>query len=281
MQKITLIFTLVFLFLISANAQKQTLQPTEVLTLGVFHFNFPNLDAQKILKSDQIDVLDQKHQDEINTVVDKLSAFKPTIIVIERQSNRQEEVDSLYNLYLQGKYILGRSEQEQIGFRLARKMGLKQLYCVDEWGKFYPEIERVVMGSDSMELVKFIDYYDNNDDRDKAFKYEPVFKTKGILEELERLNNQDNIKKSLGNYLIESFKYESQEGDFFGVDFETNRWFNRNLRIFRNLQRINTEPSDKILVIFGSGHMNLLNIFFDSSPEYRLVNTNDFLFGKK
>ena len=65
--------------------------------------------------------------------------------------------------------------------------------------------------------------------------------------------------------------------DYIGVDFETGRWFNRNLRIFRNIQRIETGPSDRILVIFGAGHLNLLNYLFECSPEYRLEEANKYL----
>lgn len=86
-----------------------------------------------------------------------------------------------------------------------------------------------------------------------------------------------NIKKSLGNYLLGHFKYESQPYDYTGVDFETGRWFNRNLRIFRNIQWINTKSSDRILIIFGAGHMNVLNYLFECSPEYFLEHTYKYL----
>lgn len=81
----------------------------------------------------------------------------------------------------------------------------------------------------------------------------------------------------LGNYLTGIFKYETKENEFFGPDFVTGWWFNRNLRILRNIQKINAKPTDRILVIFGAGHMNLLNLLFDSSPEYKLVKVNDYL----
>ncbi|WP_373314932.1 DUF5694 domain-containing protein [Gillisia lutea] len=72
-------------------------------------------------------------------------------------------------------------------------------------------------------------------------------------------------------------KYGSEEGDFFGANFETGCWFSRNLKIFRNILRINAGPEDRILVIYGAGHMNVLNLLFDSSPEFELMNTNSFL----
>ncbi|TVR39512.1 MAG: hypothetical protein EA394_09540, partial [Bacteroidia bacterium] len=66
-------------------------------------------------------------------------------------------------------------------------------------------------------------------------------------------------------------------GDFTGVDLESGRWFNRNLRIFRNVQRIPSDPDDRILLIVGADHLNLLNIFFDISWEFELVSPLPYL----
>ena len=269
---IALLITSVFPKFIFAQTQK-----IEVLTLGTFHFNFPNLDEVKTEKSNQIDVLEPKYQKEINVVVEKLSKFKPTIIVIERQPNKQQKIDSLYQLYLQGKFPLQRHEEQQIGFRLAKQLGLKKLYCVDEWGDFLPIIDSTLDGKDTIEIQKFVNFFETNPDKAKKVIRKDIYKSKGILEELKMLNEPKNVKQSLGNYLIGPFKYEITEGDFFGTNFEIGRWFSRNLKIFRNIQRINASPSDKILVIFGADHLNLLNIFFESSPEYTLANTNDYL----
>lgn len=273
MKKIVVLILLSFSLF--TNAQEDNCQSIEVLTLGVFHFNFPNLDVEQIKASDQINVLEEKYQNEIRQIVEKLAKFKPTIIVIEDQPENQAMTDSLYNLYLQGKYELDRQEEEQIGYRLAKKMGLKTLYCVDEWGDFDARIEKLVSGNDTLEYNKFVNYFENSIVPNAT--PERLYKTEGILAEFKQLNNPENIKKSLGTYLTEPFRYESQKNDFMGVKFETGRWFSRNLKIFRNIQRIPVSPDDKILVIFGASHLNLLNIFFDSSPDFKLVRTNDFL----
>lgn len=104
-----------------------------------------------------------------------------------------------------------------------------------------------------------------------------LFKTKGILADLRNRKDEKNQERDLGNYLIGVFKYQSTDNSFFGADFTTGWWFNRNLRIFRNLQKINAKPTDRILVIFGAVHVNLLSIFFKASPEYKLVETNKYL----
>ncbi len=70
---------------------------------------------------------------------------------------------------------------------------------------------------------------------------------------------------------------EEEPGDFFGVDLETGRWYNRNLRIFRNVQRIPKSPDDRILLIVGAEHLNLLNLFFDISKEYEFVSPLPYL----
>lgn len=248
-----------------------------VLTLGTFHFNFPNLDRAQVAESDQIDVLKPKYQEEIGGLVKMLAEFKPTIIVIERQPKVQHRVDSLYQLYLSDKYELKRGEDEQIGFRLAKMMGISKLYCVDEWGEHYTRIADLMDREDSEEYKGFERSFEAHADSARVFETEDVFKEQGIVAELKVLNKRENIKKSLGNYLIGPFKYESRSYDYTGVDFESGRWFNRNLRIFRNIQRIPSSSCDRILVIFGAGHLNLLNYLFDCSPEYHLVDTSQYL----
>ena len=91
------------------------------------------------------------------------------------------------------------------------------------------------------------------------------------------MNSEEYVKKGLGVYLIGVFKYETEDYKQFGPDYVTSWWFNRNLRIFRNIQRIDATAEDRILVIYGAGHMNLLNVFFEASPEYNLIPVNSYL----
>lgn len=272
--RIYTLFLTLLLLTIKLNAQEAR---TQVLTLASFHFYFPNNDFVQTQQPDQIDVLKPEYQDEIEMITGKLEKFNPDIIVIECRSADQKAIDSLFESYLDNKYELKRFESEQIGFRLAKKLGIKRLYCVDEWGDFNQQLNQVLLGKDTLEQKKFYRFYEEN--TEAALRYHPdeIYKEQGILAELIRLNDPENIRKSLGNYLIGPFKYESKEGDFFGVNFQTGRWFNRNLKIFRNIQRIEAGSNDKILVIYGADHMNILNTLFESSPEFELVNTNDFL----
>lgn len=272
-RSVLIIFCLVVTSLVSA----QDYVPVPVLTLGTFHFDFPNLDKIQYEDDDIIDVLEPKYQAEIEKLVNALSEFSPTVIIIERPVEMQNRIDSLFQLYQDGRYVLQRGEYEQIGFRLAKKLGINRIYCVDEWGSHYENIKELLADENSEDFIRFEDSFDNHSDSIKAYYPEPIFKKQGIMSELIQLNKPENIRRSLGNYLIGHFKYENNAYDFIGTDFETGRWFNRNLRIFRNIQRITTTPEDRILMIFGAGHLNILNYLFECSPEYSLQDISRYL----
>ncbi len=225
--------------------------PIRVVTLGTFHFHFPNLDVVKVNEDEKIDVLADKYQQQLEDICQQLMTFDPTHIVVEQPVTQHAELAAAYSNYLAGQPAqpgaLPPGEVYQLGFRLAK---------VAEFGRFYK----------------------NNPDTSLRYDHgEPVYQSHTIATELLRLNNPQHLKQSLGNYLIGHFKFESEDNEYFGADFETGRWFNRNLRIFRNIQRVPAAPGDRILVIFGAGHMNLLNLFFDASPEYKREDLGTYL----
>lgn len=277
MDRIMKLFGMVFLIFFSINANAQDNQKIKVLTLGTFHFAFPNLDVIKTDDKDIIDVLHPEYQKEIESIVKMIAVFEPTIIAIEVDPIKQEKIDSVYMAYLSGTHKLKRSEHEQVGFRLAKQFNLQTLHCTNNWGELPEEINNVVYGNDTISQQDFMNFFYNNNDSSKIYDPENKFKSEGILEHLKMVNSKDHLKMDLGNYMISIFKYQTNDNEFFGVDFTTGWWFNRNLRIFRNIQKIPAKPNDRILVIYGSSHMNLLNIFFDASPEYELENINDYL----
>ena len=263
----------------SVRSVAQNAKPTEkiqVLSLGVFHFAYPNLDVQKTAKEDQIDVLEDPWQKEIQAIVSALKEFRPTIIAVEADSTKQAGLDSLYRAYLRGNHILQKNEIEQLGFRLAKESNLSGVRWTNDWGKHYQHLSFIF--NDTLdETRKFANYIRNNPDTIYFKGGIPQERNVGITDFLIQKNNPDHVRQRLGAYLTGAFKYEKKPGDFTGVDFETGRWFNRNLRIFRNVQRLGASPQDRILLIYGADHLNLLNIFFKASPEYKLISPLPYL----
>lgn len=272
------LLTVMTLFSVLGNSALAQTPKNDVLTLGTFHFAFHNRDVIKTEKKDQIDVLDKKYQLEIEDIARQIGRFGPTIIVIEKSPEYQPWIDSLYQSYIAGTHSLGREEYEQIGFRIGKKLGLKKIYCVNDWGRNYKALDSL-LENDTAANKKFINFFNHNPDTMiMKLSFPPdIFATEGIKAELRMKNDPINIEKDFGSYLTGIFKYETENEPFFGTDYVTGWWFNRNLRIFRNIQKIQRTAADKILVIYGAGHMNLLNTFFKSSPEFRLVRTNDYL----
>lgn len=277
-----IIFFAAALFLLFQNpllAQHEKEVPNiQVMTLGVFHFSYRNLDVHKTAKEDQIDVLSKSSQAEIKQIVENLAQFKPTHIAVELEPMQQSYLDSLLNAYKAGKHKPGRDEIEQLGFRLAKKMNLTRLYCTNAWGKHYKDLSFIY--NDTLEKTKRLIHYVYNNP-DTIYSNPGSYAGKSIREQLITLNDPQHIKKRLGVYLTGLFKYEDKKRDFLGVHFQTGRWFNRNLKIFRNIQRIPVEKNDRILLIYGADHLNLLNIFFNASPEYELVPSLPYLHEKE
>ena len=249
-------------------AQTDAPHKTPVMTLGVFHFAYPNRDVVQTQPEDQINVLDAAYQAEIQAIAEALARFRPTVIAVEIDPGQQATVDSLYGLYRDGRLPLDRNEVHQLGFRLAKMLGLDGVRCVNDWGRPYAGIR--AMFQDSSRMARFEDYFVHSPDSVYR-RSQDHGRVHRIIDALKELNDPDRIHESLGTYLLNPFKYEETPGDFTGVDFETGRWFSRNLRIFRNLQRLPHGPNDRILVIFGAGHLNLLNLFLDVSPEFERV----------
>lgn len=246
---------------------------TKIMTLGVFHFAYPNLDFYKTAEKDKISVLDEPYQSEIVAIAKVIEEFHPTIIAVEINPEKQHFVDSLFFSYKSGESVLKKDEVEQLAFRIGKRLNLSKIYCVNDFGKHYENIES--MFNDSVRMSRFAKFYE---ERDTVYSLPRAeMKINSVTEKLIEINNPEKVREELATYLLTPFKYEEQPGDFTGVDFETGRWFNRNLRIFRNIQRIKPTPEDRILLIIGGGHLNLLNPIFDISREFELVSPLPYL----
>src|SRR5262249_46910663 len=124
-KRLTICFLITVVASVATVAQIQS--KAQVMFLGVYHFANPNLD---VVKSNFPDHLSEKKQQEIGEVLDLLAKFNPTKIVVEAPPE-QTSVQTNYQAYLKGEYKLRANEIEQIGYRLAQRLGHKQVYPAD------------------------------------------------------------------------------------------------------------------------------------------------------
>src|SRR5215472_18888926 len=113
-------------------AKTASTKKARVLVLGVFHMANPGRDMFNLQVDD---VLAPKRQKELSELAETLKKFQPTKIALESPVG-SEKVRKQYEDYLAGNYSLTRNESEQIGFRLAKELGHKQIYGIDIQGDF-------------------------------------------------------------------------------------------------------------------------------------------------
>src|SRR5688572_23012459 len=107
------------LSIVPAAAQTPAPARAEILVLGTYHMNNPGRD---IYNSKVDDVLAPKRQAEMAQLIEVLERFQPTKIAVERNAG-DERIKKDYAAYLAGTHELTRNEIEQVGFRLAKKLG--------------------------------------------------------------------------------------------------------------------------------------------------------------
>ncbi|MBS1719577.1 MAG: hypothetical protein JST35_03925 [Armatimonadetes bacterium] len=245
--------------------------PTKVMLLGVWHFDYPNLDSHKIAKQDMVDVLSEKRQKEIINSVEVLKGFKPTKICLEASS--QAELDKLFASYKLGEQNRNRSEVVQIGLRLAKVLNHQRVYAVDatnyaqDNAAKYPAINNLWDEAFYLDAAKY-EAYASQYATWRIYKT-GLLKSNTILDQLIYENDPRNLKRNLGEYFVSGWLKTSNNN---GPDAVSLQWYNRNLRIYNNILKTNPTSSDRVLVIFGSGHIPLLQQFVEASPEFELVN---------
>ena len=232
----------------------------EVLVLGVYHMNNPGHD---IFNTRADDVLAPKRQAEMAHLIGVLKKFNPTKIAVEADSY-DKRIPQRYADYLAGKYELTRNEIDQIGFRLAKELGHKSVYPVDADGEF--QWSRV---NDFMKAHDRAKEWDalTSEIGEMVKAQNDYLLSHTILETLLYMNADAKVAQDVGFYFRQGAFGEP--GDWAGADFIT-EWFRRNMRIYSNVMGIVDSPNERVLVIFGAGHLGWLRTDFAGNPNVRL-----------
>ena len=95
-----------------------------------------------------------------------------------------------------------------------------------------------------------------------------------ILETLLYINADDKV--ALENGLYMRMAHLSEPGDWAGPDLAAD-WYRRNMRIFGNVVRLVDSPNERVLLIYGSGHLGWLRHYFASDPNFVLRKLAEFV----
>src|SRR5262249_10957117 len=213
---------------VSATAQDQKPATTQakkahVLVLGSFHMANPGHDIFN-LKVD--DVLEPKRQKEIAETVAILKKFHPTKIAIESVPGGKRPQQ--YQDYLNGKYTLTRNEIDQLGFRLAKELGHKQIYPIDADGDFpFDKVQEFAKKhgkqkelDDWMAMIP------------KLLEHESEILKDGTISDLLLfMNRPEQVREDQEAYM--DFAQFGDGKEYPGPDLLAD-WYRRNARIFAN-----------------------------------------------
>lgn len=245
----------------------------KVLLVGTFHFEYCDLDAHVTDKDKRVNVKDPARQKEMEELVDYIARFKPTAIAVESAPNTGYLMER-YRTYQRTDTLARADEMDQIGFRVMERFGLDTIYGVDAptlVGDLYD-------GPDSLLWRPILDsiYTDwdftSDDPVSKRYKsfytFSDDYHTDHTLLESFKYHNAEKMQdRDYGAYLAGDFTL----GKYRGADGLAMHWYSRNLRIFRNVQELPLAPADRLLVLFGAGHMGVLRHLFDCTVEFELV----------
>ncbi len=238
----------------------------EVLVLGVYHMSNPGRD---IFNMQADDVLAPKRQAEIVEVIETLKRFHPTKIAVEGDVG-DDRLPQRYADYLAGKHELTRNEIEQIGFRLAKELGHQTVYPVDVETEF--PFQRIVnyakASGRSKELEAMMAEVGGMVKAQDAF-----LASHTVLETLLYMNADAKVAEDVGFY-YRLARFGERE-DWAGADLVSD-WFRRNMRIYSNVVQLADSPNERVLVIYGAGHLGWLQHDFASNPNFRLRKLAEF-----
>ena len=250
------LFALAALSLAAADPKPQ------VLLIGVYHLG----GSTDVIAAQPRDMKSAQGRAEIDAVLQKLAAFRPTIVAVESDATDCKSGASYHDL-LSGKYQLDTSnERDLLGLQLAQRQHLADIICVDErrvdwdfekasaWMKAHRQEAKMQSALDAA--------------GQSMARVESLQSTGGVLAALRYLNSPEGL------YDRQKFELEAATwGDAetpIGADL-TASWYHRNLRIYANLMRAIHSPQDRVIVIIGQGHAAILKHMFEYSPSVQLV----------
>lgn len=232
----------------------------EILVLGTYHMSNPGHDIHNMQADD---VLSPKRQQELAQLIEVLKKFRPTKIAIEADVGSRR-VGQVYSDYLAGKYTLTRNENDQLGYRLARELGHGTVYPVDVDGDF--PYQRVINYAKANGLKEKFDAIGART-ATRVKEQSDFLRSHTVLETLEYMNSDSMVARGIAEYF--AMVPYGEPWEYAGPDLLAS-WYQRNIRIYRNIVALIDSPTDRILVIYGAGHLGWLRQDIANDATVRL-----------
>lgn len=238
--------------------------PARVMIVGTYHMANPGRDLHNV---EAVDVLADERQAELERIATALAAFRPTLVAVEWPA---DVTDERYARYREGTLEPSRNEVVQLGFRLARKVGLEEVHGVDSGGDFpFGAVQQwAKTNGRGDELAEW-----NATVKAHVETLNRLQQEKTIAETLRYMNTPESVAWGQGTYmeLLRLGAGEEQPG---AALLES--WAGRNYRICAKLLQ-ELERGDRAIVLYGAGHSHYLRRCAIDTPGVELVEPNEYL----
>ncbi len=286
--KIQHVMSFLFLLLISAcnptpanimNAAKESTKSSkiEVLNMGIFHFG-----SSSDANTTEFDEESEAAQKEVRQIADMMARFKPTIICVESVPENQEALNALYKKFLEdpGTLLTDLGETSMLAFEVARLSGIDSIYGIDNHmgynysvGDFIERSPDLVNSIDPKTYLQLTNEPFN--DAPEMAAMEKDFDNLTLADKLRFMNESKYLDNSIMSN-ADKLLYVGIGDEFQGAD-NAAIFYNRNMRIFSNLNRIPMTDEDRVFILMGAAHTAFLREFMQRSPKFEMVNTQDYL----
>ena len=240
----------------------------QVLNFGTFHMGYTS-DSKTI----EFDEYDKKNVDSIHQIAKKLARFKPTVLIVETVPDYNSILQKNYDTYLSDSTSTfdEPNEVELLAFEVGRLSGTKEIWGIDHklqynYGIGF-EIDNAI---DSVTLNRFQAY---------PFAAIPnlnLFENGLSLPEKLKRMNHPKVLDLLITANADILTYAGTEEGFEGAD-EAAKYYQRNLRIYSNLNRLNLKKTDRVFILMGGSHTAFLREFMERDENYEMVDTFSYL----
>ncbi|GEO01380.1 hypothetical protein NSE01_32120 [Novosphingobium sediminis] len=235
--------------------------PVEVMVLGAYHFGNPGLDVNNV-KIDS--VLTPEKQRQLEAVAQALLTFRPTRVMVERESSAPDLAVADYAAFTPAKLLTEANEITQIAYRVAHLAKLPMVSGIDEQpGEGEPDYfpyDKMQAAAQKFGQQALIDE-PQAALRKQLAKFEVDQKTASVAQLLLRVNTDPSYTRMDDYYAwLRIGDHDNQAG----ADLNA-MWYLRNAKIWGKLLSV-AKPGDRVLVLFGAGHGYWLRHFASATP---------------
>jgi Family of unknown function (DUF5694) len=239
-----------------------------LLVLGTYHMAGSGHDQWN---AEVDDVRAPRRQQELAALLDRLARYAPTRIAIEAAYVGSPWPER-YRSYLKDEYTLGSNEIEQVGFRLARRLGHAEVYPIDfqMWmdGRVPAEI-----GTPRPRKTQSPAAEATPAPQPPAHVAETQrLIASGTVLDVLRYVNSDAYQRADNASYVKALRPDPDSDALYGSTDPLTNWYKRNLRMFTNIYRL-AEPRERILLLVGSGHGTILRRLAVDAPDICLADT--------